>query len=234
MRVMISAAFLATVFSALASHAQMFQCPPGSRQVAGGGGTMCQCPDGSYAAGWPPRCQQQQQPRITAPIDFNQHVSPPRENMVIAAYEWISKKLVMDHAQMPSGVPLSFEVEGQNINAAPPTGYIAPWESSKSSPAAPFPAGANPFTGRVDTDTKGSASASTPPAFDSTSLRNSPISTISPNQSPTTTLPPPGQLGVTPQGNVTGFQAPTNSTKNNQSWSQKATNWFQCDWLHRC
>jgi hypothetical protein len=26
-----------------------FQCPPGSRPVAGGGGIMCQCPDGSYA-----------------------------------------------------------------------------------------------------------------------------------------------------------------------------------------
>jgi hypothetical protein len=29
--------------------AQVYQCPPGSTQVSGGGGIMCQCPDGSYA-----------------------------------------------------------------------------------------------------------------------------------------------------------------------------------------
>jgi hypothetical protein len=34
----------------LASNCAKAQfCPPGSRSVAGGGGTMCQCPDGSFA-----------------------------------------------------------------------------------------------------------------------------------------------------------------------------------------
>ncbi|MEA2839096.1 MAG: hypothetical protein QOF41_426 [Methylobacteriaceae bacterium] len=32
-----------------ASFAQQFQCPAGSYPVSGGGGMMCQCPDGSYA-----------------------------------------------------------------------------------------------------------------------------------------------------------------------------------------
>jgi hypothetical protein len=31
------------------AHAQMYQCPAGSVPVAGGGGMMCRCPDGSYA-----------------------------------------------------------------------------------------------------------------------------------------------------------------------------------------
>jgi hypothetical protein len=33
-----------------AAEAQYFQCPAGSVQVSGGGGIMCQCPDGSYAS----------------------------------------------------------------------------------------------------------------------------------------------------------------------------------------
>ena len=37
-------------FSLTSAHAQMFQCPPPSRPVAGGGGMMCQCPDGSFAS----------------------------------------------------------------------------------------------------------------------------------------------------------------------------------------
>lgn len=43
--------------------AQMFQCPPGSVSVSGGGGMMCQCADGSFASiyGCAPPQQQQQQ-----------------------------------------------------------------------------------------------------------------------------------------------------------------------------
>jgi hypothetical protein len=32
------------------ASSQFFQCPPPSRPVGGGGGTMCQCPDGSMAS----------------------------------------------------------------------------------------------------------------------------------------------------------------------------------------
>ena len=41
--------FLAGVCTSSA-RAQMFQCPPPSRAVPGGGGIMCQCPDGSFAS----------------------------------------------------------------------------------------------------------------------------------------------------------------------------------------
>ena len=34
--------------SVLNAQAQFFQCPPGTTQVPGGGGIMCQCPDGSF------------------------------------------------------------------------------------------------------------------------------------------------------------------------------------------
>lgn len=41
--------FLLVTFTSDIS-AQYFQCPAGSTQVSGGGGIMCQCPDGSYAS----------------------------------------------------------------------------------------------------------------------------------------------------------------------------------------
>jgi hypothetical protein len=41
------------------SSAQMFQCPAGSVSVSGGGGMMCQCPDGSFASIY--GCEQHQQ-----------------------------------------------------------------------------------------------------------------------------------------------------------------------------
>jgi hypothetical protein len=43
-----------------------FQCPPGSRLVPGGGGMMCQCPDGSYA-GMYTGCPQQAAPSPSIP-----------------------------------------------------------------------------------------------------------------------------------------------------------------------
>jgi hypothetical protein len=52
------------VSSLTAAHAQGFQCPPGSQQVSGGGGTMCQCPDGSYAGLNGCAQQQRAQPQI--------------------------------------------------------------------------------------------------------------------------------------------------------------------------
>ena len=63
---------LFTVFCLLvaspSAHAQIFQCPSGTTQVAGGGGIMCQCPDGSYYgvySGCP--VQQQQYPQCPPP-----------------------------------------------------------------------------------------------------------------------------------------------------------------------
>lgn len=47
------------------SAAQMFQCPPGSVSVGGGGGMMCQCADGSFASIY--GCAPSQQPQQTAP-----------------------------------------------------------------------------------------------------------------------------------------------------------------------
>lgn len=43
-----------------------FQCPAGSRPVPGGGGIMCQCPDGSYA-GLYTGCRQPQRPQTQIP-----------------------------------------------------------------------------------------------------------------------------------------------------------------------
>jgi hypothetical protein len=61
------AATIASVF--LTTHpevrAQMYQCPPPSVMVGGGGGEMCQCPDGSYASiyGCPSSGPSYQQPQ---------------------------------------------------------------------------------------------------------------------------------------------------------------------------
>jgi hypothetical protein len=56
------------LFVASVIHAQaQFQCPPGSTPVSGGGGLMCQCPDGSYA-GLYTGCRQQQRTRPQIPL----------------------------------------------------------------------------------------------------------------------------------------------------------------------
>lgn len=58
-------ALLILLFSHQPSAAQMFQCPPGSVSVSGGGGMMCQCADGSFASIY--GCAPQQQQQQTAP-----------------------------------------------------------------------------------------------------------------------------------------------------------------------
>jgi hypothetical protein len=68
-RPLLAALVLAEVVMWFSSPAHAQFCPPGSRAVAGGGGTMCQCPDGSFAsiAGCPTvRQQPRQQP---APVE---------------------------------------------------------------------------------------------------------------------------------------------------------------------
>jgi hypothetical protein len=42
-------ALLIALAAGSGAQAQMFECPPGTTQVAGGGGIMCQCPDGSFS-----------------------------------------------------------------------------------------------------------------------------------------------------------------------------------------
>jgi hypothetical protein len=53
-------------FITLDRSSAQFQCPAGSTQVAGGGGIMCQCPDGSFA-GLYSGCTQQNREQIQIP-----------------------------------------------------------------------------------------------------------------------------------------------------------------------
>lgn len=61
------AAAIFLTFGTMTCASAQFQCPTGSRPVSGGGGMMCQCPDGSFA-GLYTGCRQQikPQPRIPA------------------------------------------------------------------------------------------------------------------------------------------------------------------------
>src|SRR5262245_60985330 len=89
---MLRTLLIAVVWLALssASFAQFgFTCPPGSRPVSGGGGMMCQCPDGSFAglySGCPSYQQPQQQQQVgdycangrTCPVGFRCSSTPGR------------------------------------------------------------------------------------------------------------------------------------------------------------
>jgi hypothetical protein len=64
-------ALLLLVASSAGGYAQQFECPPGSTAVSGGGGIMCQCPDGSFAglySGCP--MQQTQQPLCPSGTEY--------------------------------------------------------------------------------------------------------------------------------------------------------------------
>ena len=56
-----SVLFILTGLWMSTAHGQIYHCPPGSTQVSGGGGIMCRCPDGSFAAA--SGCRQQPVPR---------------------------------------------------------------------------------------------------------------------------------------------------------------------------
>lgn len=208
------------------ARGQSTWCPSGSTPVAGGGGNMCRCPDGSYANinGCPqpnirpqPEAYTPQQPVTPARIP-QQPITPDRISQTasvftifdnawssflgsqqdkIAPKEWNTSKLLKERQK-----------ENSFIAPAPPPGFFDQYASVPN----PNVTNANPsFDSRRIQDVKGLSSTSTPPA------------TATP-----TTLPPPGQFGV--NAGVTGFQQPTKTTGNNQSWRY----WFECNVRNRC
>jgi hypothetical protein len=206
-----------TVLWTSTAHCQTYQCPAGSRPVGGGGGTMCQCPDGSYANYWGCRgSPQQQQPQAKVPkFDPNLRVTP-QESKSLGLLKLIGEIAMSGRRGLYGSEPLSSAVESERINVAPPPGYFASWEPSKSQ-AAPRPPGVNSFTGRQETDFGSSRTAPSAPAFNGSLLNNAPISSMSPSNSqpsptraPAQTTPqpaPPGSYAAC-VGATTGFGPP--------------------------
>src|SRR6266849_3685397 len=117
----------ATIVAATSAHTQGFQCPPPSVQVSGGGGFMCQCPDGSYASiiGCPsfqtPNWQPPPPTRYQPPPEQREDVTAPtnaRETLILRAFEALGN-LVTRGAQ-------PYDSQAGSLSAQLPRGNIAP------------------------------------------------------------------------------------------------------------
>jgi hypothetical protein len=202
------------------ADAQSTWCPPGSTPVPApsGYGNACRCPDGSLASinGCPQRyTRPQPQPSIP-----QQPITPATNPQLASVFSFFNSALdgwrSEQNKDMDSRYNLNDIVkQAQKTNsivAQPPSGFFDKYEPPPNPNVTP----ANPFgLSKELKDVKG-VTPTLPPRTNDTS----------------TTLPPPGQLGVNP--GVTGFQPQTNTTQNNQSWGQKATNWIECGVLRRC
>jgi len=112
------------------AEAQLFSCPPRSWAVPGGGGTMCQCPDGTYAsisgckATFPTPSTIAPQPPAPSwpPQQYQAPATGIESNAIVKAFEDLGSATAQTDKHVPATGTLS---DNLPTNPAPPPNQAA-------------------------------------------------------------------------------------------------------------